>query len=184
MIPDHETFPGWLTRFKLTAIRDQLDDLIDEAGGNAVAAVWALVDHRQLDGAAIRRLRGTGRRTGDCDDIGTRAADQQALVHAQRPLRSRGGAEAGPRPAYHHHAPRRRRPNLKRLDQRTRRSCSSRLLQLKKCAASRCGSRDRPLMRGSAIDRHGAVLRLPPLSFFGGGNRRADPVFQSSALPR
>src|SRR5688572_28054181 len=28
---DHETLIGWLTRLKLTAIRDQLDSLLDEA---------------------------------------------------------------------------------------------------------------------------------------------------------
>jgi DNA replication protein DnaC len=31
MTIDHETFLGWLTRLKLTAIRDQLDNLLDEA---------------------------------------------------------------------------------------------------------------------------------------------------------
>ncbi len=31
MTVDHETLTGWLTRLKLTAIRDQLDNLIDEA---------------------------------------------------------------------------------------------------------------------------------------------------------
>ena len=30
-IVDHETLLGWLTRLKLTAIRDQLDSLLDEA---------------------------------------------------------------------------------------------------------------------------------------------------------
>ena len=30
---DHETLAGWLTRLQLTAIRDQLDNLLDEAGG-------------------------------------------------------------------------------------------------------------------------------------------------------
>ena len=28
---DHETLAGWLTRPQLTAIRDQLDNLLDEA---------------------------------------------------------------------------------------------------------------------------------------------------------
>ena len=28
---DHETLAGWLTRLKLTAIRDQLDNLLDGA---------------------------------------------------------------------------------------------------------------------------------------------------------
>jgi len=32
MIADHETLTGWLTRLHLTAIRDQLDNLLDEAG--------------------------------------------------------------------------------------------------------------------------------------------------------
>ena len=32
MSVDHETLLGWLTRLKLTAIRDQLDNLLDEAG--------------------------------------------------------------------------------------------------------------------------------------------------------
>jgi len=32
MAVDHETLLGWLTRLKLTAIRDQLDNLLDEAG--------------------------------------------------------------------------------------------------------------------------------------------------------
>ncbi len=31
MTVDHETLTGWLSRLKLTAIRDQLDNLIDEA---------------------------------------------------------------------------------------------------------------------------------------------------------
>ena len=31
MTVDHATLTGWLTRLKLTAIRDQLDNLIDEA---------------------------------------------------------------------------------------------------------------------------------------------------------
>jgi DNA replication protein DnaC len=31
MTVDHESFLGWLTRLKLTAIRDQLDNLVDEA---------------------------------------------------------------------------------------------------------------------------------------------------------
>ena len=30
-IVDHETLLGWLTRLQLTAIRDQLDSLLDEA---------------------------------------------------------------------------------------------------------------------------------------------------------
>ena len=28
---DHDTLAGWLTRLQLTAIRDQLDNLLDEA---------------------------------------------------------------------------------------------------------------------------------------------------------
>ena len=31
MAVDHETLLGWLTRLQLTAIRDQLDNLLDEA---------------------------------------------------------------------------------------------------------------------------------------------------------
>ena len=31
MAVDHETLLGWLTRLRLTAIRDQLDNLLDEA---------------------------------------------------------------------------------------------------------------------------------------------------------
>lgn len=31
MAVDHDTLIGWLSRLKLTAIRDQLDNLLDEA---------------------------------------------------------------------------------------------------------------------------------------------------------
>ena len=31
MVPDHVTLTAWLTRLRLTAIRDQLDSLLDEA---------------------------------------------------------------------------------------------------------------------------------------------------------
>jgi hypothetical protein len=31
MSVDHEMLLGWLTRLKLTAVRDQLDSLLDEA---------------------------------------------------------------------------------------------------------------------------------------------------------
>jgi hypothetical protein len=35
---DHETLMSWLTRLKLTAIRDQLDNLLDEASRRELPA--------------------------------------------------------------------------------------------------------------------------------------------------
>ncbi|HET7251899.1 MAG TPA: IS21-like element helper ATPase IstB [Gemmatimonadales bacterium] len=42
MTLDHETFLAWLTRLKLTAIRDQLDNLLDEAAKNELSLREAL----------------------------------------------------------------------------------------------------------------------------------------------
>src|SRR6185437_10929353 len=42
MTVDHETFLGWLTRLKLTAIRDQLDNLLDEAAKRELSLREAL----------------------------------------------------------------------------------------------------------------------------------------------
>ena len=42
MTIDHETFLGWLTRLKLTAIRDQLDNLLDEAATRELSLREAL----------------------------------------------------------------------------------------------------------------------------------------------
>lgn len=39
---DHDTLIGWLTRLKLTAIRDQLDSLLDEAAGKELTLREAL----------------------------------------------------------------------------------------------------------------------------------------------
>jgi hypothetical protein len=42
MTIDHETFLGWLTRLKLTAIRDQLDNLLDEVAKRELSLREAL----------------------------------------------------------------------------------------------------------------------------------------------
>jgi DNA replication protein DnaC len=42
MTIDHETFLGWLTRLKLTAIRDQLDNLMDEVAKRELSLREAL----------------------------------------------------------------------------------------------------------------------------------------------
>jgi len=42
MTVDHETFLGWLTRLKLTAIRDQLDNLLDEVAKRELSLREAL----------------------------------------------------------------------------------------------------------------------------------------------
>ena len=48
MTVDHEMLTGWLTRLKLTAIRDQLDNLIDEAARRELTlreALALLIEH-------------------------------------------------------------------------------------------------------------------------------------------
>jgi DNA replication protein DnaC len=42
MTVDHETFLGWLTRLKLTAIRDRIDNLLDEAAKRELSLREAL----------------------------------------------------------------------------------------------------------------------------------------------
>ena len=80
-IVDHETLLGWLTRLKLTAIRDQLDSLLDEAAEKKLTLREALAflierevsrkDERRIEMAfkiahfpAVRELRtSTSRRS-------------------------------------------------------------------------------------------------------------------------
>ena len=60
-IVDHETLLGWLTRLQLTAIRDQLDSLLDEAAEKKLTLREALAflverevsrkDERRIDSA-------------------------------------------------------------------------------------------------------------------------------------
>ena len=75
-IVDHETLLGWLTRLKLTAIRDQLDSLLDEAAEKKLTLREALaflnhdVDHTERCSrpasprSAQRRCAATGSRAG------------------------------------------------------------------------------------------------------------------------
>ena len=44
---DHETLVGWLTRLQLTAIRDQLDNLLDEAAEKEADAARGAGDARR-----------------------------------------------------------------------------------------------------------------------------------------
>src|SRR5260221_11582228 len=60
---DHETLTGWLTRLKLTAIRDQLDNLIDEAARRELTLREALafLCEREIARKGERRLAMAGK---------------------------------------------------------------------------------------------------------------------------
>ena len=67
---DHDTLAGWLTRLRLTAIRDQLDNLLDEAAAKKLTLRESLAllvereiarkDERRMM-AALVKAHGTGR---------------------------------------------------------------------------------------------------------------------------
>ena len=73
-IVDHETLLGWLTRLQLTAIRDQLDSLLDEAAEKKLTLREALAflverevsrkDERRIEMAFDRPLPGSPRAGG------------------------------------------------------------------------------------------------------------------------
>ena len=104
-IVDHETLLGWLTRLKLTAIRDQLDSLLDEAAEKKLTLREALAflierevsrkDERRIEMAfkiahfpAVRELRtSTSRRS--------RASTSVRSGNWRR----RGGSRTGTRPS-------------------------------------------------------------------------------------
>jgi DNA replication protein DnaC len=58
MTVDHATLTGWLTRLKLTAIRDQLDNLIDEAARRELTLreALALLIEREIARKDERRI--------------------------------------------------------------------------------------------------------------------------------
>ncbi len=55
---DHETLVGWLTRLQLTAIRDQLDNLLDEAAEKKLTLreALALLVEREVSRKDERRI--------------------------------------------------------------------------------------------------------------------------------
>jgi DNA replication protein DnaC len=63
MTVDHETLTGWLTRLKLTAIRDQLDNLIDEAARRELTLREALafLCEREIARKDERRIEMAGK---------------------------------------------------------------------------------------------------------------------------
>jgi len=63
MTVDHETLTGWLTRLKLTAIRDQLDNLIDEAARRELTLreALALLVEREIARKDERRVEMAGK---------------------------------------------------------------------------------------------------------------------------
>ena len=63
MTVDHETLTGWLTRLKLTAIRDQLDSLLDEAARRELTLREALafLAEREVARAVERRIEMAGK---------------------------------------------------------------------------------------------------------------------------
>ena len=58
MAVDHETLLGWLTRLQLTAIRDQLDNLLDEAAEKKLTLreALALLVEREVSRKDERRI--------------------------------------------------------------------------------------------------------------------------------
>ena len=58
MAVDHETLLGWLTRLKLTAIRDQLDNLLDEAAEKKLTLreALAMLVEREVSRKDERRI--------------------------------------------------------------------------------------------------------------------------------
>ena len=58
MTPDQATLDGWLTRLRLTAIRDQLDSLLDEAGRRELTLreTLALLCEREIARRDERRI--------------------------------------------------------------------------------------------------------------------------------
>jgi DNA replication protein DnaC len=63
MTVDHETLTGWLTRLQLTAIRDQLDNLIDEAARRELTlreALFFLIE-REIARKGERRIEMAGK---------------------------------------------------------------------------------------------------------------------------
>jgi DNA replication protein DnaC len=63
MTVDHETLTGWLTRLKLTAIRDQLDSLLDEAARRELTLREALafLAEREVARKDERRIEMAGK---------------------------------------------------------------------------------------------------------------------------
>jgi DNA replication protein DnaC len=63
MTVDHETLTGWLTRLKLTAMRDQLDNLIDEAARRELTLREALafLCEREIARKDERRIEMAGK---------------------------------------------------------------------------------------------------------------------------
>jgi DNA replication protein DnaC len=63
MAIDHETLLGWLTRLKLTAIRDQLDNLLDEAakGEMTLREALAFLCAREIARKDQRRIEMAGK---------------------------------------------------------------------------------------------------------------------------
>jgi len=63
MTVDHEMLTGWLTRLKLTAIRDQLDNLIDEAARRELTLreALALLIEREIARKDERRIEMAGK---------------------------------------------------------------------------------------------------------------------------
>jgi DNA replication protein DnaC len=58
MVPDHATLTAWLTRLRLTAIRDQLDSLLDEAARKELTLreAFGLLCEREIARREDRRI--------------------------------------------------------------------------------------------------------------------------------